>query len=72
MSEIFFTSDTHFGHGNILELCPTTRPFASAEEMNDVIVERWNEKVGKKDTVYHLGDFAGMVYVGEQNPFLNR
>lgn len=58
MSEIFFTADTHFGHGNILDLCPITRQFATAEEMNDTIVERWNAKVGKKDTVYHLGDFA--------------
>jgi calcineurin-like phosphoesterase family protein len=53
---IFFTSDTHFGHKNIIEYCE--RPFASIEEMDDVIVDKWNEKVGKYDHVYHLGDFA--------------
>jgi len=26
-----------------------------------VMIERWNEKIGKKDVVYHLGDF-GLTY----------
>lgn len=54
--EIWFTSDTHFGHNNIIEYC---RPgFASIDEMEDCIVTRWNETVGSQDLVYHLGDFA--------------
>lgn len=53
---IFFTSDTHFGHGGALGLY--RRPFLSVAAMNDAIVERWNETVGPGDEVWHLGDFA--------------
>jgi calcineurin-like phosphoesterase family protein len=53
---IFFTSDTHFGHEPIIRL--GKRPFASVEEMDQLLIERWNERVGPDDTVYHLGDFC--------------
>jgi calcineurin-like phosphoesterase family protein len=53
---VFFTSDTHFGHGGALGLY--RRPFASVAVMNEAIVERWNETVGPDDDVWHLGDFA--------------
>jgi len=53
---IFFTSDTHFGHGGALGLY--RRPFASVAAMNEAMVERWNETVGPEDTVWHLGDFV--------------
>ena len=53
---IFFTSDTHFGHGGALGLY--RRPFASVAAMNQAIVERWNERIGPNDEVWHLGDFA--------------
>jgi calcineurin-like phosphoesterase family protein len=53
---VFFTSDTHFGHGGALGLY--RRPFASVAEMNEVLVARWNETVGPADEVWHLGDFA--------------
>lgn len=53
---IYFTSDTHFGHKNVIEYC--SRPFSSVEEMDAEIVRRWNARVGTDDTVYHLGDFA--------------
>ena len=53
---IFFTSDTHFGHGGALGLY--RRPFASVPAMNEALVARWNETVGPEDTVWHLGDFA--------------
>ena len=53
---IFFTSDTHFGHGGALGLY--RRPFASVAAMNEGLVEWWNETVGPEDTVWHLGDFA--------------
>jgi calcineurin-like phosphoesterase family protein len=53
---VFFTSDTHFGHGGALGLY--RRPFASVAAMNEALVNRWNETVGPDDVVWHLGDFA--------------
>jgi len=53
---IFFTSDTHFGHGGALGLY--RRPFPSVPAMNEAMIERWNETVGPDDEVWHLGDFA--------------
>lgn len=53
---LFFTSDTHFGHSNIIKFC--SRPFKDVHEMNEVMVRNWNEVVKPGDTVFHLGDFA--------------
>ena len=54
MNEIFFTSDTHFGHSKPFLFEP--RGFTSADEMDEVIIERWNNIVSPNDIVYHLGD----------------
>jgi len=59
----FFISDTHFGHANILTFEAEHRPFASVEDMNEALVERWNSVVNPKDTVWHLGD----VVFGQKN-----
>jgi calcineurin-like phosphoesterase family protein len=56
--KIWFTSDHHFGHKNIIEF--SKRPFASVDEMNVEMIKRWNEKVRQDDIVYHVGDFALM------------
>ncbi|MDH7796392.1 MULTISPECIES: metallophosphoesterase [unclassified Beijerinckia] len=53
---VWFTADTHFGHANIINYC--RRPFASVEEMNAALIQRWNYYVQPEDTVFHLGDFA--------------
>jgi calcineurin-like phosphoesterase family protein len=53
---IFFTSDNHFLHANIIKYC--NRPFEDTKEMNQVLVDRWNEVVGKDDLIFCLGDFA--------------
>jgi calcineurin-like phosphoesterase family protein len=61
MANIFFISDTHFGHE---KTCTTfkrndgspLRPFANAQEMDEEMVRRWNEVVRPDDKVYHLGD----------------
>jgi len=53
---VWVTSDTHFNHTNIIKYC--NRPFSSVEEMNETLVNNWNEVVSQGDTVYHLGDFA--------------
>lgn len=55
-SGVFFTSDTHFGHANIIDYCK--RPFGSVEEMDAALIKNWNSVVGPDDTVFHLGDFA--------------
>ncbi len=53
---IWFTSDHHSGHKNIIEYC--SRPFASVDEMNEALVAAWNDCVAPIDTVYYLGDFS--------------
>lgn len=53
---IWFTSDTHFWHANIIRYC--NRPFSCAEEMNEVMIENWNACVRAVDIVRHLGDFG--------------
>ncbi len=53
---MFFTADTHFGHGGALGLY--RRPFPSVAAMDAAMVARWNEAVAPSDTVWHLGDFA--------------
>lgn len=53
---IWFTSDTHFGHANIIRFC--NRPFDNIEEMNEALIRNWNECVQPNDDVYHLGDFS--------------
>jgi len=66
---VWFTSDTHFFHENILRYC--NRPFRDVTEMNDVLVKNWNETVPEDGVVFHLGDFAfGDSY--EWNDILSR
>lgn len=54
-NKIFFTSDTHFGHKNILKYCD--RPFESVSVMNEALIENWNKVVDENSLVFHLGDF---------------
>src|SRR3990167_3629454 len=56
MNNIWFTSDHHFGHTNIIKFCD--RPFASVDEMDQVLVDTWNKNIQPRDTVIHLGDFT--------------
>jgi calcineurin-like phosphoesterase family protein len=58
MNNDFFSSDTHFGHKNIMVYEPATRPHASPEEMDEWMIERWNSIVPPNGTVWHLGDFS--------------
>ena len=61
MPAVFLVSDTHFGHRG---MCTFTRsdgvtklrPWDTPEEMDEAMVRAWNERVGPKDKVYHLGD----------------
>ena len=51
----WFTSDLHINHQAILTI-GKGRPFNTLDEMSDVIVSKWNNKVCPKDDVYVLGD----------------
>ena len=51
---IYYTGDLHLGHANVIRLCG--RPFQTVEEMDEVLIENWNRRVGAKDSVYILGD----------------
>lgn len=53
---IFFIADTHFNHRGIIGLCK--RPYASVEDMNEGMIDRWNFAVGHTDTIYFIGDFG--------------
>lgn len=57
MTDIWFTADLHFHHRSILRHRPS-RPGVDVEMMGEVIVERWNRAVGKRDEVWVLGDFS--------------
>jgi calcineurin-like phosphoesterase family protein len=52
------TSDLHFNHENILKYEPVSRPFATVEEMNEVLIQNWNSKIKPEDIVYVLGDLC--------------
>ena len=52
----WWTSDHHFGHANIIKYC--NRPFASADEMNKAMVDRWNDLVADGDEVWIVGDLV--------------
>jgi calcineurin-like phosphoesterase family protein len=60
MSEVFFCSDHHFGHNNIIKFTDKSgnkiRPFDSIEQMHETIIPNHNSVVGKNDIVYFLGD----------------
>lgn len=53
---IWITGDTHFNHTNIIKYC--NRPFSTVEEMNQILLDNLNSKVGSKDLLLHLGDFC--------------
>ena len=50
----FYVSDLHLNHAKIIDYCG--RPYKNADEMNEAIIKNINKKVGKRDTLYILGD----------------
>ena len=54
---IFFTSDLHFNHKNLLHL-GQGRPFNTIEEHDEAIIKNWNSVVSRSDLVYILGDVS--------------
>lgn len=61
--KVWFTSDTHFSHKNIIQHSPNR---AKVGEFNtdDLmshdkwLIEKWNKTVAKNDIVYIIGDFS--------------
>jgi len=53
---IWFTSDTHFEHPNVIKYC--NRNYLNVDEMHREMVRIWNNNIGQDDWVFHLGDFA--------------
>ena len=80
---VWITSDTHYSHKNICRgvtnwrtkdgkiPIESTRDFNTIEDMNSVIVDNINSKIGPDDTLIHLGDFSfgGFDKIGQ---FLDR
>lgn len=56
MPNVFFTSDLHLGHENIIEYC--ARPFANVSEMDEALIENFNSRVKPTDDAWILGDFC--------------
>lgn len=67
---VFFTADTHFGHGGARGLY--RRPFPSVAAMDAAMLERWNATVRPEDEVWHLGDFALGPDAAAMQALLNR
>jgi len=63
--ETFVVADTHFDHNNIIKYC--LRPFIRSWErqMNEVLINNWNNIVRPNDKVYFLGD---LVYGRKSRP----
>lgn len=55
---IYFTSDLHHRHRNILNVCPEHRPWETREQMTEALIEYHNDVVRETDTLYILGDFS--------------
>lgn len=53
---IWFASDYHFLHANVIKY--DNRPFEDVLEMNEVLIDNWNELVDDKDIVFYLGDLS--------------
>jgi len=62
MSNVWFTSDLHLGHDNMIDfrnsLGVYSCKFGSIDDMDEYIVDLWNSTVRGRDTVWLLGDIA--------------
>lgn len=59
MNNVWWSSDQHYYHKNILKFQPHTRNnISDVEEMNEVLIANHNSVVNPTDTVFYLGDFS--------------
>ena len=54
---IYLVSDLHLDHRNIIHYCARPFSFSDVEEMNNVLVDNWNNTV-RNNPVYFLGDLS--------------
>lgn len=54
--KIFFTSDTHWGHTNVIKF--NNRPFKNTFDMDEGLIQNWNDTVPHDGVVFHLGDVS--------------
>ena len=67
----YLISDLHLGHENIIEYCD--RPFDSVEEMDNTLIENWNDVVDDEhDVVFFLGDLGAFAREEELRELLGR
>ena len=66
----YYIADLHFFHGALNDKMDR-RGFASVEEMNEYMIEKWNKKVRKNDDVVIIGDLS-WGNVQETNALLQR
>ena len=67
----YYISDLHFGHAK-LNTEMDHRGFASAEEMNQRMINQWNSRVRHGDEVVILGDFCMSKKAGEAEEILRQ
>ena len=53
---IFFTSDWHIGHKNVLDF--SKRPFRDLDHMHQVLINNYNAMINDSSICYFLGDFG--------------
>lgn len=53
---IYYISDTHFRDQSIFDKCK--RPFESLQDMEETIIQNWNNRINDDDIVYVLGDLV--------------
>ena len=74
-NDIWFISDTHFQHTNILKYSPSRAAlFNNTKKMDEVLIDNWNKTIKPEDKVYHLGDvtFGSKEYYADNiHPRLN-
>lgn len=58
MSQVYFISDTHFGHKNILKFSRGFRYGETIEQHDQWLIAQINSVVKKRDILYILGDLA--------------
>ena len=56
IDNIYLTADNHFYHENIIKF--TNRPFSDVDEMNQTMIDNWNNITNDDSIIYHLGDFT--------------